>query len=186
MDATVVSYLLTISRSSSDHLISTQHVFYEVAGTAGAFASSSAISKFGNNYSFFLTPIFFCIAGSIWVFISLPHDSSVGGVGLEDIDKDSNRGNYLVQTYRGFVGFGKSVWVGFLVIFGSRKFICKPPFVLHFCRTIAQSFCRATPRLRDGSLSPQILGVHPRPCLRQAYSRYQCLGSDYRWRFQLW
>jgi hypothetical protein len=28
----------------------------EVAGTAGAFASSSAISRFGNNYSFFLTP----------------------------------------------------------------------------------------------------------------------------------
>lgn len=31
----------------------------ELAGTAGAFASSSAISRFGNNYSFFLTPIFF-------------------------------------------------------------------------------------------------------------------------------
>lgn len=50
-----------------------QHVFYgkfpnffppyvslstciEIAGTAGAFASSSAISRWGNNYSFFLTP----------------------------------------------------------------------------------------------------------------------------------
>ena len=33
-----------------------KHIFYEVAGTAGAFSSSSAISRFGNNYSFFLTP----------------------------------------------------------------------------------------------------------------------------------
>jgi hypothetical protein len=35
----------------------------EVAGTAGAFASSSAISRFGNNYSFFMTPVFFAFAG---------------------------------------------------------------------------------------------------------------------------
>jgi len=33
-----------------------QHIFYEITGTAGAFSSSSAISRFGNNYSFFLTP----------------------------------------------------------------------------------------------------------------------------------
>jgi len=103
----------------------TVHVFYEVAGTAGAFASSSAISKFGNNYSFFLTPIFFTIAGIIWFFISLPHNTGGGiaGVGLEDVEKDVKRGNYLVQLFQGFVNFGKSVWVGFLIIFGHRKFI---------------------------------------------------------------
>jgi hypothetical protein len=44
-------------------LDATVHIFYEVAGTAGAFASSSAISRFGNNYSFFLTPVFFTFAG---------------------------------------------------------------------------------------------------------------------------
>jgi hypothetical protein len=35
----------------------------EIAGTAGAFASASAIGRWGNNYSFFLTPIFFAFAG---------------------------------------------------------------------------------------------------------------------------
>jgi len=103
----------------------TVHVFYEVAGTAGAFASSSAISEFGNNYSFFLTPIFFTIAGIIWTFISLPHNKGDGiaGVGLEDVEKEPKRGNYLVQLLYGFVNFGRSVWVGFLIIFGNRKFI---------------------------------------------------------------
>jgi hypothetical protein len=103
----------------------TVHVFYEVAGTAGAFASSSAISKFGNNYSFFLTPIFFTIAGAIWFFISIPRGggASVAGVGLDDVEKDTKRGNYAVQLLYGFVNFGKSIWVGFLIIFGNRKFI---------------------------------------------------------------
>ena len=32
------------------------HIAVEVAGTAGAIASSAAISRFGNNYSFLLTP----------------------------------------------------------------------------------------------------------------------------------
>jgi hypothetical protein len=35
----------------------------EIAGTSGAFASASAIGRWGNNYSFFLTPIFFAFAG---------------------------------------------------------------------------------------------------------------------------
>jgi hypothetical protein len=45
------------------------HILYEVAGTSGAFASSAAITRFGNNYSFMLSPIFFAIAGVIWFFI---------------------------------------------------------------------------------------------------------------------
>jgi len=101
----------------------TVHVFYEVAGTAGAFASSAAISEFGNNYSFFLTPIFFTIAGGIWFFISLPHGTGVAGVGLDEVEKEPKRVNYAVQLFYGFINFGKSVWVGFLIIFGNRKFI---------------------------------------------------------------
>ena len=54
----------------------TVHIFYEVAGTAGAFASSSAISRFGNNYSFFLTPGAFPILvvhGSALMFLLLDY-----------------------------------------------------------------------------------------------------------------
>ena len=53
MDATVVCLAPVISNMLPNFL---QHIFYEITGTAGAFASSSAISRFGNNYSFFMTP----------------------------------------------------------------------------------------------------------------------------------
>lgn len=39
------------------------HIFYEIAGTAGAFCTALAlIPRFGNNYSFIITPIFFTCA----------------------------------------------------------------------------------------------------------------------------
>ena len=139
-------------------------MFYEVSGTAAAFASSSAISKWGNNYSFFLTPVFFTIAGIIWFFISLPHNGNSGaGVGLEEMEADFRRENYLVQLFYGFVGFGKSVWVGFLIIFGSRKFICKSSFGLHLRRVVVQPFAGLFPgyalalylhRFLESSLAP--------------------------------
>jgi hypothetical protein len=56
------------------------HVFYEVAGTIGAFASSIFIKKLGNNYSFIVTPICFAIAGTVWAF-----------VGALDFQKDQGR-----------------------------------------------------------------------------------------------
>ncbi|KAF5334910.1 hypothetical protein D9611_010003 [Ephemerocybe angulata] len=107
------------------------HVFYEVAGTAGAFASSSAISRWGNNYSFFLTPVFFAIAGGIWIFISILNFKSSAGVaeeldaqGLSAVDKSKKPAkNILVSIGRGFVGFGESVWVGAKLIFTNRAFV---------------------------------------------------------------
>jgi hypothetical protein len=102
------------------------HVFYEVAGTAGAFASSSAISEFGNNYSFFLTPVFFTFAGLTWYFISLQERGIGAGVGLEDID-DIKPGGYMTQLVSGFVNFARSIWVGAHIIFGGRKFMCESP-----------------------------------------------------------
>jgi hypothetical protein len=49
----------------------TVHIFYEVAGTVGAFASAIFIKKLGNNYSFIVTPICFTIAGIVWRFIGV-------------------------------------------------------------------------------------------------------------------
>ena len=55
--AWTLPWYVAIRKLSSQIILRTaKHIFYEVAGTAGAFASSSAISRFGNNYSFFLTP----------------------------------------------------------------------------------------------------------------------------------
>jgi len=100
------------------------HVFYEITGTAAAIASSSAITEFGNNYSFFITPVCFTLAGITWSFVSIPRDkANIAGLAVEDLEKKVDRGNYLVQLFWGFVNFGKSVWVGFLIIFSSRRFI---------------------------------------------------------------
>lgn len=105
----------------------TVHVFYEIVGTSAAIASSAAITKFGNNYSFFLTPVFFVFAGITWFFVSIPRSSAnaagLAADGLEKVEGHGHGGNYLVQLFWGFVDFGKSVWVGFNIIFSSRKFI---------------------------------------------------------------
>lgn len=93
----------------------TVHVFYEIAGTSGAFASSSAISRWGNNYSFFLTPIFFTFAGAIWIFISaLGHTKPVS---------EGKKSNYFVQVWHGAVHFGESVYLGLKIVFQHRRFV---------------------------------------------------------------
>ncbi|KAJ3514270.1 hypothetical protein NLJ89_g2469 [Agrocybe chaxingu] len=109
----------------------TVHIFYEVAGTSGAFASSSAISRFGNNYSFFLTPIFFTAAGALWLIIStlsfkspkeIQAELEQAGLGeVEGRRRTSN--NYFVQIGWGAVGFAESVYVGAKLVFMNRRFI---------------------------------------------------------------
>lgn len=80
------------------------HVCYEVAGTAGAFASAALIKKLGNNYSFIITPIFFAIAGIIWRFVDANFDDKkavaeeLEGEGLTIEDKPSRGvGGYLIR-----------------------------------------------------------------------------------------
>jgi len=107
----------------------TVHIFYEIAGTAGAFSSSSAISRFGNNYSFFLTPVFFSVAGIVWLFISTLNFKSAKAIreemeaaGLAEVEgKHSN--NYFVQIGLGAVGFAESIWVGSKLVLTNRRFI---------------------------------------------------------------
>jgi len=102
----------------------TVHVFYEIAGTTGAFASSSAISRFGNNYSFFLTPVFFAVAGSIWIFISkLGHIKPVEAP-LSEVERAQKpKTNYFKEVGYGAVHFGESVYLGVKLVLGNRRFI---------------------------------------------------------------
>lgn len=98
----------------------TVHVCYEIAGTSGAFASSSAISRFGNNYSFFMTPIFFLAAGAMWAFIGVlshQHDTP------EEAKKKVGVFGYFIKVGHGFMHFAGSVWLGFKLVFGYRRFI---------------------------------------------------------------
>lgn len=104
----------------------TVHILYEVAGTIGAFASAAAISRFGNNYSFFLTPVFFTCAGIIWLFI-IPSkkkvQSSHGAAELAAVESKPLVKSYFIAIYHGAVLFLKSIWVGTRLIFGHRHFI---------------------------------------------------------------
>ncbi|KAF9445895.1 MFS general substrate transporter [Macrolepiota fuliginosa MF-IS2] len=101
------------------------HVLYEVAGTAGAFGSSSAISRWGNNYSFFLTPVFFTLAAGIWVLIgTLGHPSTHRNeAGLSEIEQGAKKSNYLVQIVQGARAFAESVWVGAMLVLSNRRFV---------------------------------------------------------------
>ncbi|KAK0484235.1 hypothetical protein EDD18DRAFT_1112033 [Armillaria luteobubalina] len=93
----------------------TVHVFYEVTSTAAAFVSPAAISRFGNNYSFFLSPVFFALAGVVWFYVSVlnhsPYDEQEV-YGLDEVDRPKRSKNYLIQVGRGIAGFGESIWVG--------------------------------------------------------------------------
>ncbi|KAF8651057.1 hypothetical protein AX16_004920 [Volvariella volvacea WC 439] len=109
----------------------TVHVFYEIAGTAGAFASSSAISRFGNNYSFFLTPVFFVFAGAIWMFVSTLSFHAMKAereqkAALSDVEKEKED-SYLVQIWGGTTNFFESIYVGMKLVLGHRRFIWLVP-----------------------------------------------------------
>lgn len=95
----------------------TVHIFYEVAGTGGAIATTYLVLQFGNNYSFFVTPVFFTAACIIWSFIS-----------TLEFEKDLNHEelNYFTQLLQGIQYFGLSVWVGGKIVFSQRKFIWLP------------------------------------------------------------
>jgi hypothetical protein len=82
------------------------HVLYEVAGTSAAFASSAAITRFGNNYSYFMSPIFFALAGVCWYFIT-PRQGQPGAravsaaeVGLSEVEREHKKlgaGGYVKE-----------------------------------------------------------------------------------------
>ncbi|KAF9555664.1 MFS general substrate transporter [Agrocybe pediades] len=109
----------------------TVHIFYEVAGTAGAFASSTSISQFGNNYSFFMSPVFFALAGTAWLFVSTLSFKDGSAVreeleqaGLAEVDGGRKpSGNYFVQIWEAAVGFVQSIYVGSKLVLTNRRFI---------------------------------------------------------------
>ncbi|KAK9372296.1 uncharacterized protein V1513DRAFT_452809 [Lipomyces chichibuensis] len=93
------------------------HIFYEVAGTGGAFCTALAlIPRFGNNYSFIITPICFTIASSIWFCLS---NLGFQATKAEVLDQPS----YVKAVLGGFWLFIDSIWTGAKIIFTSRRFV---------------------------------------------------------------
>jgi hypothetical protein len=103
---------------------------YEVAGTTGAFTSTSLIGTFGYNYSAFLSPILFTLAAVCWSFISsLGHkraeETAQNGGQLSEMEV-KERG-YGAQVVSGFRAFAKAWYYGAFLIFTHRKFIWLVP-----------------------------------------------------------
>ncbi|PSN60285.1 hypothetical protein BS50DRAFT_506839 [Corynespora cassiicola Philippines] len=94
------------------------HIFYEVAGTAGAFCTALAlIPRFGNNFSFIITPIFFALAAIAWFFIQ------EAGFQKERATVLESQPSYIKAVLGGFWLFFESVFTGAKIIFTSRKFV---------------------------------------------------------------
>ncbi|EOA88457.1 hypothetical protein ACJQWK_01749 [Exserohilum turcicum] len=95
------------------------HIFYETSGTAGAFCTALAlIPRFGNNFSFIITPIFFAAASILWYFI---HEDSIPKECRALVSE--GQPNYVKAVVSGFSLFFESVGTGAQIIFTHRKFI---------------------------------------------------------------
>ncbi|USW46815.1 Putative MFS transporter superfamily [Septoria linicola] len=96
------------------------HIFYEIAGTAGAFCTAlGLIPYFRNNMSFIITPICFACASVVWFFITNLH--FVKPAGLERSERRFT--GYLQMIGRSVYLFGLSAYSGAYIVFSSRKFI---------------------------------------------------------------
>lgn len=134
------------------------HIFYEVSGTGGAFCTALAlIPRFGNNMSFFITPVLFTAAAITWWFIS--------ALNFKKSEKSVLAGQpiYLKAVLGGFYLFFESIWVGAKIIFTSRKFIWLVPgysFALYGHRYLENAIAPAIARryLGDSAWSQIMVG----------------------------
>lgn len=122
------------------------HIFYEVAGTAGAFCTALAlIPRFGNNYSFIITPILFTLASIVWFFVS--DLNYTRATALERAEKKKKKKNYFYMVLEGFLVFFKSVYVGGSILLTNRRYIWLIP---------GYSFALYGHRYLENGLAPQI------------------------------
>lgn len=95
------------------------HVFYEIAGTGGAFFTALVlIPQLGNNYSFMITPVCFGLAACSWFCIRdnlnfIPQPRTELG----------DRPSYLKAVLGSFSLFAESIWIGWKLILTNRRFI---------------------------------------------------------------
>ncbi|KAJ7252640.1 hypothetical protein C8J57DRAFT_73292 [Mycena rebaudengoi] len=98
----------------------TVHVLYEVAGTVGAFTSTSLIQKFGYNYSAMFSPILFTAAAIVWACVS-----GVGSGRSRKVDTSLGQmeGSIMSSMITAFRSFGKAFYLGAIIVFSSRKYV---------------------------------------------------------------
>ena len=133
MRGAIADDLARIPESKLRRMDAMIHTLYEVAGTVGAFASSAALQRFGNNYSFLFTPIFFTMAGTIWFYVSSNNTGStrmaidpatgefIPGSTVPVVK--SKKRNIFMSIVHAFYLFGESIYFGAKIVFGHRQFI---------------------------------------------------------------
>jgi hypothetical protein len=122
------------------------HILYEVAGTAGALLSVYMIKKFGNNFSFLITPPLFAVAGLCWWFVgTLGHQSPAEAARLQGVEHADK--SYASSLVTGFKAFGRSTYKGGAIVFSSRKFVWLLP---------AYSFALYGHRYLENGIAPAI------------------------------
>ncbi|KAG0076444.1 hypothetical protein BGZ93_000824 [Podila epicladia] len=141
----------------------TVHVFYEIAGTAGAFFSTFLVLKLGNALAPAMTPFLFVFAAITWRFIGLLDSDHANRKHLETLEKTS----LLVQIGHGFKYFGLSIYRGAQIIFSSRKFIWLIP---------GYSIPLFTHRYLESQLSPAFA---KRVLKEGAYAQLMVGGSNF-------
>ena len=101
------------------------HIFYEVSGTAGAFATAlGLIPRLGNNYAFIVTPIFFTACGIVWIFLgSLQFEKGSQNEQIDPEDEEEAKSNYLKIVGNKILLFVQSVYLGAKLVFTKRQFI---------------------------------------------------------------
>ncbi|KAF9123591.1 hypothetical protein BGX30_001341 [Mortierella sp. GBA39] len=139
------------------------HVFYEIAGTAGAFFSTFLVLKLGNAIAPAMTPFLFILASGAWSFIGLLDADHENRRRLETLEEHS----LLSQIGHGFSHFGQSVVLGVKIIISSRKFIWLIP---------GYSIPLFTHRYLESQLSPAFAKY---VLLESAYAQIMVGGSNF-------
>ncbi|KAG0378715.1 hypothetical protein BGX24_003001 [Mortierella sp. AD032] len=141
----------------------TVHVFYEIAGTSGAFFSTFLVLRLGVAIAPAMTPFLFVLAAIAWSFIGLMQTDHDNRLNLESLDEKS----LIVQIGHGFAHFGESIYRGAQIIFTSRRFIWLIP---------GYSIPLFTHRYLESALSP----AFAKNVLKEgAYSQIMVGGSNF-------
>ncbi|UJR11873.1 hypothetical protein I4U23_016052 [Adineta vaga] len=101
------------------------HVFYEIAGVSGAFTTGLLlIPRLGNNYAFIITPILFTLSAIVWFFINaFGTKTNISNDEIPGAENQNGKTNYFKAIIKGFILFGKSVYIGGKIIFQKRKYL---------------------------------------------------------------
>ncbi|KAI7829547.1 major facilitator superfamily domain-containing protein, partial [Gamsiella multidivaricata] len=141
----------------------TVHVFYEIAGTAGAFFATFLVLNLGNALAPSMTPFLFILAAVAWSFIGLlssDHENRKALASLEDH-------SLMSQIGHGFTHFAMSMYRGAQIVFSSRRFIWLIP---------GYSIPLFTHRYLESQLSP----AFAKRILKQgAYAQIMVGGSNF-------